>query len=71
MLGRSVDASLDCSASQNMIFSSRTAEIKKRVEPGMTEFMMHAMALPNATQFARSAKCHIKEVSEARESRDS
>jgi len=32
------------------------------VEAGHTEFMMHAMALPNANKFVRTAKCVLKEI---------
>lgn len=62
MVGRSVDINLDCSQSQNMIFSSKSSKLSKKVEAGHIEFMMHSMAVPNAPKFVRSAKCHISEI---------
>ena len=63
MLPRTVDIELDCSSSQNMVFSSKGNKISKRVEAGHTEFMMHSMALSNSNKFVRSAKCILKEIS--------
>ena len=51
------------SKSENMTFSSKENKITKRAEGNHTEFMLHSMALPNATKFVRSAKCSVKEVS--------
>lgn len=53
---------IDCSSSTNMIFSPRSSTIKKRVEPGELEFFLHAMGLPFADEFVRSAKCTIEEI---------
>jgi hypothetical protein len=47
-LDRPIEITLDCSASQNMLFSTRTNTIKKRVDPGKLEFILHAQALPSA-----------------------
>ena len=55
-------AQLDCSASKNMLFSTRNDVIKKRIDPGELEFMLHAMGLPSEDQFIRSAKCTVQEV---------
>ena len=66
MVGRTVDIHLDCSASQNMIFSSKSSKISKRVDGGHIEFMMHSMAVPNTPKFIRSAKCHITDVANER-----
>lgn len=55
-------AQIDCSSSTNMLFSPRTNVIKKRVEPGELEFFLHAMGMPYAEEFVRSAKCTIQEV---------
>eukprot|EP00357_Protocruzia_adherens_P011223 CAMPEP_0115030694 /NCGR_PEP_ID=MMETSP0216-20121206/37993_1 /TAXON_ID=223996 /ORGANISM="Protocruzia adherens, Strain Boccale" /LENGTH=823 /DNA_ID=CAMNT_0002408007 /DNA_START=44 /DNA_END=2515 /DNA_ORIENTATION=+ len=52
-----IEATLDCSKSEKMLFSGKTGLVKKRIEPGQLEFMMHAMALPSADTFVRSAKC--------------
>ena len=60
--GKQADATLDCSESQDMIFSSRTDTITKRVDASATEFMMHAMVKPNANQFTRKEVCRMKEV---------
>lgn len=54
---QAIEANLDCSGSENMIFSSKYPVIKKRVEPGQTEFMMHAMAIPKVDNYVRTAKC--------------
>jgi len=40
-LDRPVNATLDLSHSQRMLFSSKTPLITKRLEPGATEFFMH------------------------------
>ena len=68
---------LDCTASKNMLFSTKVPIIKKvveetifdkliilyilfekkRIEPGVLEFMLHAEAIPTADNFLRSAKC--------------
>ena len=55
-------AQIDCSASTHMIFSPRANIIKKRVDPGELEFFLHAMGLPQAEEFIRSAKCTIEEI---------
>lgn len=47
---------IDCSASDSMSYSSIAPIVRKRVEPGELEFMMHAQALPHAETFVRSAK---------------
>lgn len=59
---KTMDVTIDCSASQNMLFSTKGEVIKKRVEPGKLEFMLHAQALQSAEQFVRSAKCWFEEV---------
>ncbi|CAI2386182.1 unnamed protein product [Moneuplotes crassus] len=41
-----VTAQIDCSASEEVIFSTRGNIIRKRVEPGELEFFMHTMGLP-------------------------
>ena len=61
---RPVEVTLDCSSSQNMIYSSKTNKLSKVIESGHTEFMMHSMALPNVNKFVRSAKCILKEIDE-------
>ena len=54
---QAIEATLDCSASENMAFSSKYPIIKKRVEPGQMEFMIHAMAIPKVDNYVRTAKC--------------
>ena len=54
---QAIEACLDCSASNNMIFSSKNPVVKKRVEPGQMEFMIHAMAVPKVDNYVRTAKC--------------
>ena len=66
MVGRTVDITLDCSSSQNMLYSSKTARMTKRVDGGHIQFMMHSMAAPNAAKFVRSAKCQISEIGKTR-----
>lgn len=62
MVGRTIDMTLDCSASQNMLYSSKLSKVSKRIDAGHVEFMMHTMAQPSASKFVPSAKCSIKEV---------
>ena len=69
MVGRTVDIHLDCSSSQNMLFSSKGSKISKRVDAGHIEFMMHTMAIPNEQKFVRSAKCQITEASQLQQQR--
>mmetsp|Transcript_33587 Transcript_33587/g.38165 ORF Transcript_33587/g.38165 Transcript_33587/m.38165 type:complete len:826 (+) Transcript_33587:44-2521(+) len=52
-----IEVTLDCSKSQQMLFSASGNTIKKRIEPGQLEFMLHALAEPSAETFVRSAKC--------------
>jgi calpain-15 len=52
-----IEANLDCSGSENMIFSTNTTLVKRRIEPGKMEFMLHALAHPSVDTFVRSAKC--------------
>lgn len=40
-----------------MLFSTKTPIVKKVIEPGVLEFMLHAEALPYVDNFLRSAKC--------------
>lgn len=54
---QAIEATLDCSNSTSMIFSSKTPTVKKRVEPGQMEFMMHSMAVPKVDNYVRTAKC--------------
>jgi len=37
-----IEAALDCSSSEMMVFSTKTASSRKIVQPKMLEFMMHA-----------------------------
>ena len=62
MVGRTVDIHLDCSASQNMLYSSKTSRVSRRVDAGHVEFVMHSMAVPNAGKFVRSAKCSVSDI---------
>ena len=55
---------LDCSKSENMLFSSASKVIEKEIEPGTTVFMMHSMVVPSSGQFKRSAECKVLEVDE-------
>mmetsp|Transcript_25332 Transcript_25332/g.22448 ORF Transcript_25332/g.22448 Transcript_25332/m.22448 type:complete len:226 (+) Transcript_25332:317-994(+) len=43
---KAINAQIDCSASNETIFSSRSNIIKKRVDPGELEFFLHAIGLP-------------------------
>jgi calpain-15 len=52
-----IEATLDCSGSSSMVFSSKNPVVKKRVEPGQMEFFMHAMAVPKVDNYVRTAKC--------------
>ena len=48
---------LDCSKSENMLFSTPTPCIEKWIEPLETEFFMHAVAIPSRGKFKRVAEC--------------
>jgi len=52
-----IECTFDCSSSMNMLFSTKTPIIKKRVEPGALEFMLHAEAIPSASDFTRATRC--------------
>ena len=59
---QAIEAILDCSASEQMLASTKTAVVKKvrarqRIEPGQLEFMLHTQALPSAESYVRSARC--------------
>ncbi|OMJ86345.1 hypothetical protein SteCoe_12132 [Stentor coeruleus] len=56
-LPQAIEAILDCSGSSNMLFSSKYPVVKKRIEPGQMEFIMHAMAIPKVDNYIRTAKC--------------
>ncbi|OMJ87011.1 hypothetical protein SteCoe_11338 [Stentor coeruleus] len=56
-LPQAIEATLDCSGSSSMIYSSKYPVVKKRVEPGQMEFIMHAMAIPKVDNYVRTAKC--------------
>ena len=53
---QAIEVTLDCSASENMLFSAKIPLVKKRIEAGQLEFMMHSMAVPSVESFVRSAK---------------
>lgn len=55
---------MDCSSSSNMLFSTKSDIIKKRVEPGELEFFLHALGIPSEQEFIRSAKVTIQEMKE-------
>eukprot|EP01017_Pseudomicrothorax_dubius_P043528 TRINITY_DN7268_c0_g4_i1.p1 TRINITY_DN7268_c0_g4~~TRINITY_DN7268_c0_g4_i1.p1 ORF type:complete len:818 (-),score=145.97 TRINITY_DN7268_c0_g4_i1:98-2551(-) len=52
-----IEVIFDCSGSKNMNFNTKSPIVKKRIEPGAMEFIMHAEAIPSAENFFRSAKC--------------
>lgn len=52
-----VEVTLNCSGSKDMAFSTKTPIIKKRIEPGQKEFMLHAEAMQTVENFTRSAVC--------------
>ena len=53
---QAIEVNLDCSESENMVFSSKLPVVKKRVEPGQLEFIMHAMAVPKVDNYVRTAR---------------
>lgn len=53
---------IDCNSSRNMVFSETSGKVTKVIEPGQTEFLMHAEAAPGAEEFARGSVCTYKEV---------
>ena len=54
---QAIEVTLDCNSSSSMVFSSKAPVVKKRVEPGQTEFLMHSMAIPKVDNYVRTAKC--------------
>jgi len=50
---------LDCSKSDNILFSTGSSIIDKIIEPGETEFYMHSIAIPSENKFIRVAECSI------------
>ncbi|CAG9329557.1 unnamed protein product [Blepharisma stoltei] len=54
---QAIEVTLDCGGSDSMVFSTKGSYVKKRIEPGQLEFMLHAMAIPSADTFVRSARC--------------
>lgn len=54
---QAIEVTLDCAGSENMVFSTKGSYVRKRIEPGQLEFMLHAMAIPSADTFVRSARC--------------
>lgn len=52
---RTLEVTLDCTSSRNMVYSEPSGKITKLVEPGAIEFFMHAEAAPGAEEFARGA----------------
>jgi hypothetical protein len=59
-----IEVEVDCSRSENMVFSVEGGVIKKRVKKNDLVFMMHSQALPSADKFKRSAKCTWAPVQE-------
>lgn len=61
---KSIKVRLDCSKSENMLFSTPTSVLEKTIEPGETEFFMHTIAVPSQGKFVRSAECAIVDKDE-------
>lgn len=59
---RTIEVTLDCNSSRNMVFSEASGKVTKVVEPGQLVFFMHAEAAPGAEEFARGSQCFFKEV---------
>jgi hypothetical protein len=59
---RTIEMTLDCNSSRNMVFSEPSGIVKKIIEPGKVEFFMHAEAAPGAEEFARGATCNYREI---------
>ena len=58
---RKMRIKLDCSKSENMLFSTPTPCLERWIDAKDTEFFMHAMAIPNKGKFKRSAECEVVE----------
>ena len=52
-----IEVNLDCSESENMVFSEDNGKIIKYVGSRDFAFMISALALPDAESFVRSARC--------------
>ena len=50
---------LDCSNSENMLFSSTSSVMEREIEPLETEFFFHTIAMPSESKFKRVAKCEV------------
>ena len=57
-----LQVTLDCSKSEDMLFSTPTSQVTKVIEPGETQFYMHCMAVPSKGKFKRVAECIVKQV---------
>ena len=59
---KTIEITLDCNSSRNMVFSETSGKITKVVDPGQIVFLMHAEAAPGAEEFARGSVCNYREV---------
>ena len=50
---------LSCQKSEYMLFSTPTPVVDKVINPGETEFFMHAMAMPSKGSYKRNAECLV------------
>ena len=50
---------LDCSKSENMLFSTPTGCLTQTIQPGETTFYMHSMAIPSKEKFKRVSECKV------------
>ena len=64
MKNRQLKVRLDCSKSENLLFSTASSIIDKTIEPGETEFYMHSISIPSENKFLRSTECTILEKDE-------
>lgn len=59
---RTAEVTLDCGSSRNLVFSEPSTRVTRLVEPGATEFFLHAEPAPEAEDIARGVKISYKEV---------
>ena len=56
---KKIKVKLDCSKSENMLFSTPAPIVEKTIQPFETVFFLHSMAIPSKGSFKRVAECHI------------
>lgn len=56
------EITLNCTQSRNLLFSDDAGKLTRLVEPGCTEFFLHAEATPGAKDLSKSVSVASKDV---------